>query len=106
MNSNILENEIGTDSSNNIISPENILTEEGNEIGKEFNKKEKYQVLTDEKESPLSTNINNQTLISIEKSIDKRSILCYNHERLNAQRGVSPLCETNRRRKTEGKTQC
>ena len=74
MNSNILENEIGTDSSNNIISPENILTEEGNEIGKEFNKKEKYQVLTDEKESPLSTNINNQTLISIEKSIDKRSI--------------------------------
>ena len=74
MKNNILEDEIGTDSSNNIILPDNILNEDGNEIQKEFHKKKKYGVLTDEKESHLSTNIDNQTLSSMEKSIDKRSI--------------------------------
>ena len=75
MNNINIENEIGTDSSNNIITKDNLLTEEENEkVAELYGKKKKYSVLTDEKENSLSTNDNEQTLSIIEKSIDKRSI--------------------------------
>ena len=75
MNNINIENEIGTDSSNNIITKDNLLTEEENEkVAELYSKKKNYNVLTDEKENYLSTNDNNQSISIIEKSLDKRSI--------------------------------